>query len=92
MFKKLFRWQLGSGIREARALRVKGAICKRLKLSPNAGLGWRLHQATIKEDVLHPGTYYLGGDDVFGLVMLAQALNVLADTSRMKFVAAANFQ
>jgi hypothetical protein len=63
------------------------AICELLNLDINAGLGWRLSQATIEEDSSRDGTYYLAADNVVETISLAQALNILADKVQARFIA-----
>jgi hypothetical protein len=62
-------------------------ICELLNLDINAGLGWRLSQATIEEDSSRDGTYYLASDNVIEAITLAQALNILADKVQARFIA-----
>lgn len=63
------------------------AICELLNLDINAGLGWRLSQAIIEEDLSRDGTYYLATDNVIEAITLAQALNILAEKGQAKFIA-----
>ena len=62
-------------------------IHKLLNLDINAGLGWRLSQATVEEDSSCAGTYYLVADDAIEAITLAQALNALGDQVQARFVA-----
>jgi hypothetical protein len=70
--------------------KVATIICSLLNLNINAGLGWRLRQVTIEEDDSRSGVYRLITDDAFEALTLAQALNALADTLRIKFVPVTN--
>lgn len=78
---------IGSSAQEGDITSKAKAICELLDLDINAGLGWRLCQATIEEDSARDGTYYLATDNVIEAITLAQALNILADKVQAKFIA-----
>jgi ribonuclease HI len=64
-------------------------VCKKLDLNLEAGLGWRLRQVTVEKDESRIGIYRLITNDIVEAMALAEALNVLANPSQVRFEASA---
>ncbi len=70
--------------KKARVSTMAIKICSLLDLSPKAGLGGRLCEVVVEEDMLQSGIYYLIGHDAFEIQTLALALNALVDALKAK--------